>query len=60
MKENLKIVIVGHIDHGKSTLIGRLFFDTGSLPEEKINEIKQVCDSLGKEMEFAFVMDHLE
>ena len=34
-KEQLKIVIVGHVDHGKSTLIGRLFHDTNSLPEGK-------------------------
>ena len=58
--ENLKFVIVGHIDHGKSTLIGRLFFDTDSLPEGKMDEIKAVCESLGKELEFAYVMDHLQ
>ncbi|MFQ6010471.1 MAG: sulfate adenylyltransferase subunit 1 [Candidatus Aenigmatarchaeota archaeon] len=56
----MKIVIVGHVDHGKSTLIGRLFFDTGCLPEEKIEEVKKTCEALGREMEFAFVMDHLE
>jgi len=56
----LKFVIVGHIDHGKSTLIGRLLFDSGSIPKEKIDEIKNICDSLGKEMEFGYVMDHLE
>ena len=39
-KENMKIVIVGHVDHGKSTLIGRLFHDTGSLPEGKFEKIK--------------------
>ncbi len=59
-KETLKFVIVGHIDHGKSTLIGRLFYDTGSLPEERIEEVRKVCEALGKEMEFAYVMDHLE
>ncbi|RMF54574.1 hypothetical protein D6745_04870 [Candidatus Woesearchaeota archaeon] len=59
-KEHLKFVIVGHVDHGKSTLIGRLFFDTGCLPKEKIEEVKKICDSLGKELEFAYVMDHLE
>lgn len=58
--ENLKFVIVGHVDHGKSTLIGRLLYDTKSLPEGKIEEIKQLCDSLGKEIEFGYVMDHLE
>jgi sulfate adenylyltransferase large subunit len=56
----LKFVIVGHVDHGKSTLIGRLLFDSGSIPKEKIEEIKSICDSLGKEMEFGYVMDHLE
>jgi len=59
-KEYLKFVIVGHIDHGKSTLIGRLFFDTNSLPEGKLEEVKAICDSLGKDLEFAYVMDHLE
>jgi sulfate adenylyltransferase large subunit len=58
--ENLKFVIVGHIDHGKSTFIGRLLFDTNSLPEGKIEEIKAICDSLGKELEFGYVMDNLE
>lgn len=59
-EENLKFVIVGHVDHGKSTLIGRLLYDTGSLPEGKIEEIKQICESLGKDIEFGYVMDHLE
>ena len=58
--ENLKFVIVGHVDHGKSTLIGRLLYDTNSLPEGKIEEIKLLCDSLGKDIEFGYVMDHLE
>jgi len=58
--ETLKFVIVGHVDHGKSTLIGRLLYDTGSLPEEKIEEIKEICESLGKDIEFGYVMDHLE
>jgi sulfate adenylyltransferase large subunit len=59
MDENLKFVMVGHVDHGKSTLIGRLFYDTDSLPEGKIEEIKQICDSLGKDLEFGYIMDHL-
>lgn len=58
--ETLKFVMVGHIDHGKSTLIGRLLYDTDSLPKDKIDEIKQICDALGKDMEFGYVMDHLE
>ncbi|MCD4740973.1 MAG: GTP-binding protein [Desulfobacteraceae bacterium] len=59
-KEKLKFVIVGHIDHGKSTLIGRLLFDTNSIPEGKIEEIKHLCESLGKDIEFGYIMDHLE
>ncbi len=59
-QENLKLVIVGHVDHGKSTLIGRLFYDTDSLPEGKIKEIREICEALGKDMEFGFVMDNLE
>lgn len=59
-KEKLKFVIVGHVDHGKSTLIGRLLYDTNSLSESKVEEIKQLCESLGKDIEFGYVMDHLE
>lgn len=55
----MNIVIVGHVDHGKSTLIGRLFFDTDSLPEGKMEEIKTTCEQLGREVEFAYVMDNL-
>lgn len=57
--ENLKLVFVGHVDHGKSTLIGRLLYDTGSLSEAKYQEIKQACEMLGRDFEFGYVMDHL-
>ena len=60
MKDFLKFVIGGHIDHGKSTLIGRLLYDTDSLPNGKMEEIKQVCEMLGKELEFGFILDNLE
>lgn len=60
MEEYLSFVIVGHIDHGKSTMIGRLLYDTKSLPEEKIEEIKKTCKLLGRPFEFAYVMDHLD
>lgn len=59
-ERSLHIVIVGHVDHGKSTLVGRLFHDTGSLPPEKLEEIKRVCESMGREFEFAYIMDNLE
>ena len=58
-QESLKFVIVGHVDHGKSTLIGRLLYDTNSLPEGKIEEIKEMCNRLGKDIEFGYVMDHI-
>ncbi len=56
----LSFVIVGHIDHGKSTLIGRLLYDTDSLPPDKIEEIKAASAGKGKRTEFAFLLDHLE
>ena len=56
----MKLVIVGHVDHGKSTLVGRLLSDTGSLPEGKIDFIKDICDRQGKVFEFAFLLDALE
>lgn len=60
MQDHLKFVIVGHVDHGKSTLIGRLLYDTDSLPEEKIEEVRRACAALGRDMEFGFIIDHLE
>jgi bifunctional enzyme CysN/CysC/sulfate adenylyltransferase subunit 1 len=56
----LPIVITGHIDHGKSTLIGRLLYDTGILKEDRYQEIAASSSLLGKETEFAFVLDALE
>lgn len=55
----LKIVIVGHVDHGKSTLIGRLFHDTDSLPEGKAESIRAACEAEGMEFEYAFLLDSL-
>ncbi|NWG04159.1 MAG: 50S ribosome-binding GTPase [Syntrophaceae bacterium] len=56
----LPIVIVGHVDHGKSTLIGRLLYDTGCLPPDKFSEIQHSSETLGRNLEFAFVMDCFE
>jgi len=58
--EALKFVIVGHVDHGKSTLIGRLLYDTDSLPSDKFEEIRKSSEDLGRETEFAYLLDHLE
>lgn len=56
----LKIVVVGHVDHGKSTLVGRLLHETGALPEGKVEYLKEVCDKRGMPFEWAFVMDALQ
>jgi len=57
--QKLRIVIVGHVDHGKSTLIGRLFHDTNSLPEGKVEQIRKASEAEGMEFEFAFLLDAL-
>lgn len=54
------IVIVGHVDHGKSTLIGRLLNDTGALPEGKLEELKQVSKRRGVPIEWSFALDALQ
>ena len=54
------IVIVGHVDHGKSTIIGRLLADTGSLPEGKLEQIKDLCARTAKPFEYAFLLDALK
>jgi len=59
-KQTLKIIITGHVDHGKSTLIGRLLLDTASLPKEKLAEIKHISQQLGKDTELAFLVDQLK
>ena len=58
--ETLKVAIVGHVDHGKSTLVGRLLHDTGSLPDGKLEAIQAVCKRRGVPFEWAFLMDALQ
>jgi len=58
--ETLSFVIVGHVDHGKSTLIGRLLYDTDSLAPDKIEEVEKASALQGKQTEFAYLLDHLE
>ena len=55
--EHLSIAIVGHVDHGKSTLLGRLYADTGSLPDGKLEKVQAICRQQGKEFEYAFLFD---
>jgi sulfate adenylyltransferase large subunit len=59
-RERLPIVITGHVDHGKSTLIGRLLYETGSMLKEKMDEIKKISKELGKDTELAFIIDQFK
>lgn len=59
-KEQMNIVIVGHVDHGKSTVIGRLLADTGSLPEGKLEAVKEYCRKNSRPFEYAFLLDALK
>lgn len=60
IKAPLPMVVIGHVDHGKSTLIGRLLHDTNSLPEKKYEEIEASCKRRGVAFEWAFVLDALQ
>ena len=57
--DHLYLVVVGHVDHGKSTLIGRILFDTKSVPDGKAERIEAACKAEGMEFEYAFLMDAL-
>ena len=57
--DRLKVVFVGHVDHGKSTLIGRIFHDTHSLPDGKVEQIQKAAREEGMEFEYAFLLDAL-
>ena len=58
--ERMNIVITGHVDHGKSTVIGRLLADTGSLPESKLEMVKRNCELNSRPFEYAFLLDALK
>jgi len=59
-RETLKIVVVGHVDHGKSTVIGRLLYDTKALPEGAIDRVKRISKEKGKPFEYAYLLDAFE
>ena len=56
----MNIVIAGHVDHGKSTVIGRLLADTGTLPQGKLEQIREMCRRNSKPFEYAFLLDALK
>jgi bifunctional enzyme CysN/CysC len=58
--QQLRLVVVGHVDHGKSTLIGRIFYDTGSLPDGKYEQLVAIAQRRGVPFEFANLMDGLQ
>jgi elongation factor 1-alpha len=60
-KPHINIVFIGHVDHGKSTTVGRLMFDSGNIDEQAMRKLKEKAQELGKSgFEFAFVMDNLK
>lgn len=59
-REQMNIVITGHVDHGKSTVIGRLLADTGSLPDGKLEKVRRDCERNSKPFEYAFLLDALK
>src|SRR3989339_1737765 len=60
-KPHMNIVLIGHVDHGKSTTVGRLLYDTGNVSEQEMRKLKDKAKELGKSgFEFAFVMDNLK
>ncbi len=60
-KPHLNLVTIGHVDHGKSTLVGRLLYDTGAVRDEQMRKLKELAKELKKEtFEFAFIMDRLK
>ena len=57
-KPHMNLVTIGHVDHGKSTLVGRLLYDSGNFPDTELRKLKDLAKELGKEtFEFAFIMD---
>jgi len=57
--DRFPLVVVGHVDHGKSTVIGRLLADTNSLPDGKLDQVRLECERSAKPFEYAFLLDAL-
>ncbi|MCX6772573.1 MAG: translation elongation factor EF-1 subunit alpha [Candidatus Micrarchaeota archaeon] len=60
-KEHLNLIFIGHVDHGKSTSVGRILYETGALTEQQLRKLKEEAEKVGKAtFEFAFTMDTLK
>ncbi|NQT08996.1 elongation factor 1-alpha, partial [Candidatus Bathyarchaeota archaeon] len=60
-KPHLNLIIIGHVDHGKSTSIGHLFYDAGAISEKAIKDFEEEARALGKEsFKYAWVLDNLK
>lgn len=60
-KPHVNLVFIGHVDHGKSTLVGRLLYDSGALPEQEYRKLEAEAKAVGKgTFAFAFAMDNLK
>lgn len=59
-REMVNVVVVGHVDHGKSTVIGRLLADSGTLPIGKLEQVRETCRRNSKPFEYAFLLDALK
>ncbi|MBI1847562.1 MAG: adenylyl-sulfate kinase [Candidatus Rokubacteria bacterium] len=60
MIRRLAFVVVGHVDHGKSTLVGRLLAETGALQDGRLEKVRRICQEQHKPFEYAFLLDALE
>ena len=59
-RQQMHIVITGHVDHGKSTIIGRLLAETDSLPHGKLDQVRETCRRTARPFEYAFLLDALK
>lgn len=59
-KRPLRVAVAGYVDHGKSTVIGRLLNDTAQIREDRVSKVRALCENTGKRFEYAFLLDALE
>ena len=59
-RERLHVAFIGHVDHGKSTVVGRLLADTDSLPDGKLEQVQALCRRNGEPFEYAYLIDALK